>query len=176
MAGKGCRAGSGALTVLKPEPCWYGPCVSMISPTNTVSDGGQKWEQNINKVAFRALNGIALKRFAVRQAFDDVERAAVEHSQAASGPDGDILVSNQEALIDRARVDDATSEQGAGPGAHDRRPTGAGGVAENAGRADANGRAAPGAAGGDRPGVDQRQRLPNRRAARESKLAQSGAL
>jgi hypothetical protein len=23
--GKGSREGSGALTVLKPEPCWYGP-------------------------------------------------------------------------------------------------------------------------------------------------------
>ena len=34
LAGKGCRVGSGALTVLKPEPCWYGPCVSMISPGN----------------------------------------------------------------------------------------------------------------------------------------------
>ena len=69
LAGKGLRAGSSALTVLNPEPCWYGPCVSMTSPAAQVRlcvcVCVRERERAASQTPARACHGIALERAAV---------------------------------------------------------------------------------------------------------------
>ena len=84
-------------------------------------------------------------------AMDDLESASVENRQAASRPDGNILIFDQEPLIDRALIDDRAVEQRSCPRAHQRGTQRPSRVAKNAIRAHKHG--GTGARTGDRARV-----------------------